>query len=430
MQKNYVLDTNVLLTDPDAIFKFQDNIIQIPLYVIEEIDSFKKEQTDRGKNARTVSRYLDNLRDEGSLRDGVPLKNGGTLRVFIPTFYHDVGKSDTVDTLILKTALELMGCMSLPVILVTADTNMRIRADAWGLQSESYDAERVSLESVDVSIREIAVRPETINRFFKEGGLRLSEVTNDNLPENASVRMVSVTGSSQAALGRVKGETLKPLKTPPAGLLGIRPKNAEQFFALDLLLDPDVSLVTLLGKAGSGKTLLGAVAGLSQVLTGNYQRMIITRPMIPLGRDVGFLPGLLEEKVDPWMGPIYDNLAQIFAASKMSETVDGLKSKDLLKMDPLTYIRGRSLVHQFILMDEAQNMSVHEAKTLISRCGEGTKIVLTGDPFQIDNPYVDSTSNGLSVVAHRFTGQSLAGHVALQKGERSKLADLATILLF
>lgn len=435
MAKVYVLDTNVLIYDPRAIFRFQNNDVVLPIFVIEEVDKFKREQTDRGRNARAVGKILDDLREKGSLKEGVPLPDGGTLKIRVPLGFPRLpGSLDpgNKDSAILQTALFVKEeNKGRETILVTMDTNLRVRSDSYGLATETYRSGSVSVEAVTSSVTEMDVLSKDISTFFRAKSFHIprEEEGGTSTPhENASVLMTAVDCHGQSALARMKKGRLVPLSLPK-NILGISPKNMEQSFALDLLLDPDVALVTLLGVAGTGKTLLATCAGLSQVLDGVYERIIITRPVVPLGRDIGFLPGSKEEKLDPWMQPIYDNLAHILKHGKSPMTVDELKEKEIIKMEPITYIRGRSLSGQFIIVDEAQNLSPHEVKTLVTRCGEGTKIILTGDPFQIDNPYVDSTSNGLSVVAHRFKGQPLAGHVALMKGERSPLADLATKLL-
>ena len=446
MKKNYVLDTNVLLYDPHAIFKFEDNDVIIPIFVIEEVDQFKREGTERGRNARTVCRFLDELRDKGgSLAKGVALDGGGTLRVAVPVTRPELASAldkTAQDQAILQTAIvEMKAAKGRPTVFVTMDTNLRIRADALGVATENYENQRVDIDSIDRGIVEVDVEPTDVDRFFHEG--QLAAPPGSDLTANLCVLLRDKKSPTHTALGRYHADRqmILPLRVPAAGIMGVRPKNKEQTFALELLLDNSIRLVTVLGKAGTGKTLLALACGLKRVVDDEvYTRLLVSRPVIPLGRDVGFLPGDIEEKLNPWMQPIFDNLEFLYQSgnkegSKGEKAKPGsrnfveLLDRGQLQVEPLTYIRGRSLPHQYLIVDEAQNLTPHEVKTIITRCGEGTKIVLTGDPHQIDNPYVDSTTNGLTVVAHRFKGQPLAAHVVLSKGERSELADVAANLL-
>ena len=449
MKKNYVLDTNVLLYDPHAIFKFEDNDVIIPIFVIEEVDQFKREGTERGRNARTACRFLDELRDKGgSLAKGVPLDGGGSLRVAVPTSRPELASAldkTAQDQAILQTAIvEMKADRSRPTVFVTMDTNLRIRADALGVATENYENQRVDVDKIDRGIVELDVDPSDVDQFFHEGQLTPPE--GSGLFANTCVLLRDRKSPSHTALGRYHGDRglVLPLRVPASGVMGVRPKNKEQTFALELLLDNSIRLVTVLGKAGTGKTLLALAAGLRRTVDDEvYTRLLVSRPVIPLGRDVGYLPGDIEEKLNPWMQPIFDNLEFLFQsgnkdsakAEKQPKQNGGQRSfvdlldRGILQVEPLTYIRGRSLPHQYLIVDEAQNLTPHEVKTIITRCGEGTKIVLTGDPFQIDNPYVDSTTNGLTVAAHRFKGQTLAAHVVLSKGERSDLAEIAANLL-
>jgi PhoH-like ATPase len=451
MKKNYVLDTNVLIYDPHSIHKFEDNDVIIPIFVIEEIDQFKREGTERGRNARTVCRFLDELRDNGgSLAQGVALENGGTLRVAVPAERPELQSAldkTGMDQAILQTAIVVQrNDPNTPTVFVTMDTNLRIRADALGVATETYENQRVEVEKIDGGSIELDVDSSLVDRFFHEGQLAAPEGT--ELHANACVLLRDEKQPSHTALGRYhldKGLIL-PLRVPAAGVMGLRPRNREQTFALELLLDPTVRLVTVLGKAGTGKTLLALAAGLKRTVEDDvYTRLLVSRPIMPLGRDVGFLPGDIDEKLNPWMQPIFDNLEFLSNGGKEknekgekgekgapkgpSKNFVDLLERGVVQVEPLTYIRGRSLPHQYLIVDEAQNLTPHEVKTIITRAGEGTKIVLTGDPFQIDNPYVDSASNGLTVAAHRFKGKAVAGHVALTKGERSELAELAANLL-
>ena len=449
MKKNYVLDTNVLLHDPQAVFKFEDNNLIIPIFVIEEIDNFKKEMTERGRNARQVGRYLDNLREQyGSLSEGVQLPSGGSLRVAVPQEKRNQPGRDShmQDIAILQVALEEQARdASIATIFVSMDTNLRIRADALGMKTQNYDAGRVEESIVNVSVLELEVGKELVDQLFS------GNVPKETLPQqpypNQCVMLVDAGKKNHTALGifEDKNGAVVPLRMPREGIWGIKPRNREQSFAMHVLLNDDIKLVTLLGKAGTGKTLLAMAAGLHKTVDENvYVRLLVTRPVMPLGRDIGFLPGDVEEKLHPWMQPIFDNVELLL--SKKSEKhvrrqtenerrfgrhhpAMELIEQGIMEVEPLTYIRGRSLPYQFLIVDEAQNLTPHEVKTIITRCGDNTKIVLTGDPFQIDNPYVDSESNGLAFVAERFRGEAVAGHVTLFKGERSDLAEMAANLL-
>ncbi|MCL2823235.1 MAG: PhoH family protein [Polyangiaceae bacterium] len=435
MKKNFVLDTNVLLHDPHAIFSFEDNHVIIPIFVIEEVDQFKREGTERGRNARTISRLLDGLREQnGSISEGVPLDNGGTLRVALPKSRKklevalDPGQADHA---ILRTAIEIRDKMpDRKTILVTMDTNLRIRADALGITPQNFENKRVQIDKLDSGSTEINVSNEDINAFFQNQELQLQDVT--GLNPNVYINLLG-TDTSKSALGRWDDERQRvvPLRVP-GDVMGIRPKNREQSFALDLLLDDKIQLATLVGKAGTGKTLLALAAALKRTIDdGAYSKVLVSRPIIPMGRDLGYLPGSVDEKLNPWLQPIFDNLELLLgsSASKKPLTMQKLVEDGFIQVEPLTYIRGRSLPHQFLVIDEAQNLTPHEVKTIITRSGQGTKVVLTGDPYQIDNPYVDSASNGLTIVTDRFKKERLSGHVVLAKGERSKLAELASNLL-
>ncbi len=436
MKKNYVIDTNVLLHDPRAIFKFEDNNVIIPIYVIEEVDQFKREGSERGRNARQIARLLDELREQGgSLAKGVPLSSGGTLRVAVPLkqpLLPSAIDKTAMDAAILQTAFD---CREQdggrPTVFVTMDTNLRIRADALGMVSETYENQRVDVEQLDSGVKDLDVDARDIDAFFQEGRLVPREV---QLPPNCCTLLRDRGNPSHTALGRydaAKREIIA-LKTPREGVMGVRPRNKEQSFAIDLLLDESIRLVTLVGKAGTGKTLLALAAGLKRTVEdGMYTRMLVSRPVMPLGRDIGFLPGDVDEKLNPWMQPIFDNLEFLFSSGtrKGPRAYAELLESGQLQVEPLTYIRGRSLPAQFMIVDEAQNLTPHEVKTIITRSGDGTKIVLTGDPGQIDNPYVDSASNGLTIAADAFRSEKLSGHIVLAKGERSELAELAANLL-
>src|SRR6187399_2279351 len=437
MKKNYVLDTNVLIHDPHAVLKFEDNDVILPIYVIEEIDQFKRDANERGRNARTVSRLLDAQRAKGPLSKGVELPDGGSLRVHVPQRRLELKialNPNTGDHAILQTALEFRDeSPDKPTIFVTMDVNLRIRADALGLTTQTYENSAVDLDRVETGIIELSVTAAELDKFFESSSLKPADA--DKINPNACVVLRDDSARPRTALGRFHNEAreIRALKTPREGLLGIRPRNKEQAFALDLLLDDNVKLITLVGKAGTGKTLLALAAGLRRVVDdGAYARLLVSRPVMPLGRDIGFLPGDVDQKLNPWMQPIYDNLEFLLVAGGKRRGMRGFEdpfASGQLQVEPLTYIRGRSLPGQFVIVDEAQNLTPHEVKTVITRCGEGTKIVLTGDPYQIDNPYVDASSNGLSVVADRLKDEPIAGHIQLTKGERSELSNLAATKL-
>ena len=435
MKKNYVLDTNIVLYDPQSIFRFDDNNVILPIYVIEEVDKFKHEATERGRNARQISRSLDALRAEGSLTKGVKLPGGGVLQIVVPATRPELVSAidmSTMDAAILQMAINVRRDRpDEPTIFVTMDCNLRIRADALGMVVETYESNSVSSDELGTGIIEVQVTDDDVASFFQEGSLQLDQ----DIPTNSSILLVGDTEGSKA-MGRYDSKIsgVKSLNVPREGVMGVRPRNREQSMALDLLVDPSIRLVTLIGKAGCGKTLLAIAAGLKAVLEdGEYTKILVSRPVMPLGKDLGYLPGSIEEKLNPWMQPIFDNLEFIFSKEgsrkKSNQTYADLMESGQLQVEPLTYIRGRSLPQQYFIVDEAQNLTPHEVKTIITRAGDGTKIVLTGDPGQIDNPYVDSASNGLTVAADRFRGQACAGHIVLTQGERSELADLATKLL-
>jgi PhoH-like ATPase len=435
--KHFVLDTNVLLHDPRAILQFADNEVVIPIFVLEEVDTFKKEASERGRNAREVARMLDTLRANGRLSDGIPLpEGGGRVRVAsaarsVPTTLRE---SQIADHLILMVALDVRDLSKDgPTIFVTKDVNLRIRADALGLTSMDYEAEQIDIDELYSGMTEMPVPGADVDTFYAQGALPLSET---GLKSNQYVLLRDRDNPSHSALGRFDGTAKKlvQLRKLRDGVWGIRPRNKEQHCALDLLLCDDVKLVTLIGKAGTGKTMLALAAGLQKVVEEQlYSKLLVSRPIFPLGRDVGYLPGDIEEKLNPWMQPIYDNVEFLMGLSKQ-ERKTGRSYQELIdlgyiEIEPLTYIRGRSIPNQFIIVDEAQNLTPHEVKTIITRVGEATKVVLTGDPYQIDNPYVDATSNGLTTVVEKFKGEPVAGHVTLSKGERSALAELASNVL-
>lgn len=441
MKKVFVLDTNVLLHDPTAMMQFKDNDVVLPITIIEELDRFKKQSEMTGRNAREASRRLDELRQQGHLINGVEINNGGKLRVALchrETFLElpPELERDRGDNAILATGLELKRQCQCPVVLVSKDINLRIKADALGLVAEDYKTDKIDVQELYTGLTEVLVSAEEINQLFKAGYLALP---GDFFP-NQMLTLVDAVNPSHTALATVDGGSGKVVvlnKLPHGGVSRIYPRNREQKFALELLLKDSISLVTLVGKAGTGKTLLAIAAGLQKVADERlYTRLLISRPVIPMGKDIGYLPGDVNEKLTPWMQPLYDNFDLIFGtqdpSGKPSHWRRGheeLMEQGMLQIEPLTYIRGRTIPKQFLIVDEAQNLTPHEVKTILTRAGEGTKVVLTGDLDQIDNPYVDAASNGLTYVVEKFKEEPLAGHMTLFKGERSGLAERAATLL-
>lgn len=438
--KTFILDTNVLLYDPQALFRFQENDIVIPITVIEEIDRFKKDMNETGRNARQVSRLLDDLRKQGSLSAGIGIKSGGSLRVEI--YEEKVMKrlppelrEERGDNRILAVAVDVKEKKpDEPVIFVTKDTNLRIKADAIGLVAEDYESDKVSIDELYTGFAEMEVEPELVDRFHGQGWVELPSA----YLANQFVTLRDQINGSHTAIGKYDAEKKRLTsirRIAKEGVWSIHPRNREQSFALDALLDDSIKLVTLVGKAGTGKTLLAIAAGLHKTAEENvFNRLLVSRPVFPMGRDLGFLPGDIEEKLAPWMQPIFDNVELLLSGHEGDKRQHNKGYKELMSMgimdiEPLTYIRGRSIPNQYMIVDEAQNLTPHEIKTIVTRAGEGTKIVLTGDPYQIDNPYVDSSSNGLTYVVEKFKEQSIAAHVTMMKGERSALAELAANLL-
>ncbi|MFD2672343.1 PhoH family protein [Marinicrinis sediminis] len=444
MKKIYVLDTNVLLQDPNAIFSFDDNEVIIPAIVLEEIDSKKRNADEIGRNARYVSRLLDSLRDqEGRLHDGVNLENGGTLKVELNhksfrRLQETFGES-TNDNRILAVALnyhleQKEMDTPRPVILVTKDTLVRIKADVLGLRAQDYLSDHVApMSDFYTGYNKLTVHPAIIDEFYSFRELQLKKLNIEyRLNPHEFVILKDELGTSKSALLKVSrdGLSLEPLHLSNDPIWGIGARNTQQRMALELLLNDDIPLVTLTGRAGTGKTLLALAAGLMKVEDEHrYKKLLIGRPVVPVGKDIGYLPGEKEEKLRPWMQPVYDNLEFLFDTKKAGDIDKILAGLGSIQVEALTYIRGRSIPSQFIIIDEAQNLSKHEVKTIISRVGEGSKIVLMGDPEQIDHPYLDAESNGLTYVVERFKEQSISGHVTLHRGERSALAQLATDLL-
>ncbi|MBS2027787.1 MAG: PhoH family protein [Deltaproteobacteria bacterium] len=438
MKKTFILDTNVLLHDPKALFAFDDNDVVVPIYCIEEIDQFKRDLSELGRNARQVSRILDGFRAKGNLGEGVRNDRGGLMRVLFSerNLPKEMGNQGENDSRILAVALDVRDSEAgASAIFVTKDTNLRIRADALGLTAEDFDSERVEISDLYTGITELPVAGNLIDAFYKNGESELPSGV--ELFSNQYVLLKDESNPSHSAMGKVNGQRARIvplLRSNKEGVWGIRPRNMEQSFALDLLLNDDIKMVTMVGKAGTGKTLLAIAAGLHKTMEeGIFHKLLVSRPIFPLGRDIGYLPGDVEQKLNPWMQPIFDNVEFLMnlsrAEKRAGRSYTELMDLGILEIEPLTYIRGRSIPNQFIIVDEAQNLTPHEVKTIITRAGDGTKIVLTGDPYQIDNPYVDSTNNGLVHVVNRFKQEKIAGHITMSKGERSELAELAANLL-
>jgi len=436
--KNYIIDTNVLLHDPNSLLSFENNNVLIPIEVIEEIDRFKRESTELGQNARAVSRMLDGFRGEGRLSEGVKLPTGGRLRIVFQKNGqekngHAVFSGNTVDNRILSLAATIQKHQPKnPTILVSKDINLRIKADALGLQAEDYETDRVFIKDLYTGMVEMPAGPQQLAAFRAKGELELK--SGRQYFPNEYCTLMDETNPKRTALSKVdaSGAKLIPILDARDGVWGIKPRNREQHFAFDALLDDRVKLVTLMGKAGTGKTLLAMAAGLKRTVHDReFRRLVVARPTISMGKELGFLPGSLEEKLAPWMQPIHDALEML---SDLNMGHDHRRSTDLMRsgsivVEALSYIRGRSIANQFMIIDEAQNLTPLEAKTIITRVGHGTKIVFTGDPYQIDNPYVDSSSNGFNYVVSRFRTEAIAAHIELQKGERSELAELAANIL-
>ena len=491
--KTFVLDTNVLIHDPQSIFKFQENNLAIPVEVLEELDTIKTEQsTERGRNARRVHRILqDLLPDSRSMHEGVELPNGGTLSVIINPYLMEPGKHSPAmerlravlpdlskqDNRIIASALFVQERFPPPTVLVTKDVNVQLKARAVGLESEDYLTDKVPEDVDEASYREIPLSIYELQRFCSEGEFEIDAKSARQLYQNEYVLLRSDEGKTMPA--RYYGDSVvQRLKIPefvkaPGGI-PIRARNLEQQFLMDALLDDSIHMLTCFGKAGTGKTLLSTACALHQTLDENsrYDGVSISRPVIALGKDIGFLPGTLDEKMKPWLQPYYDALEVLipskppkepqFASKKvskkkrwkrdnmmasmsppqalngnhanhgtlgMTKPYERLLKSGLVEIEALCFIRGRSIARRFFILDEAQQLTPHEVKTVITRISEGSKIILIGDPAQIDNPYVDSRSNGLVYCHNRMKGQSIAAHVTLKKGERSELAELAADLL-
>lgn len=459
-QKLFILDTNVLVHDPTALFNFKNEMVGIPTIVLEELDKFKGEMSERGRNAREATRLLDGLREKGSLSEGIPLDNGGTLKVlFVPIdkipripFVLDIN-----DNKILLTAF-FMKQEGYDVCFITKDINARVKADVLGIYAEDYLKETVSAEEFYKGWMNVEVPAIELKRDFPS---ILDKLVDDKaLAINEFVLVASQHNQYNYRVFRYLGGRHFKIVHEPLLKWPLKARNPQQLMALDLLLDNTIQFVTLFGPAGTGKTFLALLAGLHKVLgEDEYEKILVSRPVVPLGRDIGYLPGTVEEKLHSWMLPIYDNMEFIMHSSQVGQhfedlddrherrkskkgaprdkqrqngslrPMDELVRQGKLSLEAITYMRGRSIPYQYIIIDEVQNLTPHEVKTLVSRVGEGSKIILAGDPYQIDSPYLDFISNGLVVISERFRGQRLFGTVYLQTSERSELSKLVSELL-
>ena len=445
--KHFVLDTNVLLHNPNALFMFADNEVVIPFDVIEELDKFKAGTDDLGRNARTVIRHLDQLRQKGNLSDGVAVEQtGGRVRVILEEDQKICRglTANTPDNRIICTAKTLADDGK-RVVFISKDINARIKSDALGLTTEDFEAQKVDFDKLYTGYREMNVAGSVIDELFRAKQFKPDTNGGEKLLANEFVLLKDQNDPSHTAIARYRSGDgmLVPVRPRRGPVFGIMPRNLQQTMALDLLLDDSVKLVSLIGSAGTGKTLLALAAGMTKVLNEQtYVKLLCARPIMPLGRDIGYLPGGKDEKLTAWMQPIFDNMAYLLSnrlsgadkehqshatsPSSVEQRITQLMDAGQIVLEPLTYIRGRSIPNQYMIVDEAQNLTPHEVKTIASRVGEGTKLVLTGDATQIDNPYLDSSSNGLSYLVERLKDQPIVGHVTLAKSERSELASLVT----
>ena len=434
--KTFVIDTNVLLHNPNAVFVFADNHVVIPMTVLEELDKFKSANNELGANSREVARALDRLRAQGSVRDGIPTPQGGLIQVVLR--YDDlVGMLPGVNDNRILGCAHLLKREGRNVVFVSKDINARIKADALGIASEDFKNQRVDFDALYTGWCTVKVPRELIDAAHAEGGVPLSlikDIGEFQLGANQFVLLRDEGDEKRSALCMHDPATrsLRRLGEDCAKRYGVGPRSLEQRMAFELLLNDKLKLVTLVGRAGTGKTLLALACGLAKTLgEERYNKMLVGRPIMPLGQDIGYLPGTKDDKLSHWMGPIFDNLHFLLASEERDpdDVIKRLIQEERVTLEALTYIRGRSISKQYVIVDEAQNLTPHEIKTIISRAGADTKIVLTGDPQQIDNPYLDANSNGLTFVVERMRDQAIAGHITLTKSERSELAGIAASIL-
>jgi len=459
MRKTYILDTNVLLSDPNCLNNFKDNDLIIPIVVLEELDRHKSRSDEVGRNCREITRILDELTKKGSLKDGVALPTGGTLRVITAaekkkSIKKDALDSTAVDNMIINFAMDFGKSLPEKVFLVSKDINVRVKCSSLGIQAQDYLSLRATdnFDSLYSGVKVLTTPNEMISNFYEGTPINIKDITSDHTYPNQLFVLKSSDANFASALCRANRDGLLMPLQKFENIFGVKPRNKEQNFSLDLLMNPDVKLVTLTGRAGCGKTLLAIAAGLAQLDSIGthpiYQKLIVSRPIHPVGKDIGFLPGTLAEKMEPWVAPVRDNLEFLLNSSsgkkfgkfRIKKNDDGqnsfndpyldlMQQKGLIEIEAITYIRGRSIPNAFIIIDEAQNLTMHELKTIITRAGDKTKIVLTGDLEQIDNVHVDSFTNGLTHAIEKFKEFDISGHVTLLKGERSDLATLASKIL-
>ncbi|MEM8728245.1 MAG: PhoH family protein, partial [Chlamydiota bacterium] len=431
--KTFVLDTNVLLHDPDALKRFEGNGVVMPLVVLEKLDKLKRFSDELGKNARHVIRFIDQLK--GNIFKGIKLDNGATFSVFVEDqTMSKQGFSLPIDSnkhRVLFAAYRLKQIGREEVILISKDFILRIKAESMGIEARDYENLKNSYESLYKGLRKLDLPKQQIDTFLTTG---LTHLPGEELVANEYVRFSCPEKST--AFGRFNGKRgrIERVEGLSSEVWGIKPLNDEQECAMHMLMDDDIKLITMLGQAGTGKTLMALTCGLWKVFDqGVYHRILISRPIMPLGKDIGYLPGTKEEKMVHWMQPIYDNLEYICETTSGSgngaDTKQWIMESEKIEMEAVTFIRGRSLAHSYIIIDEAQNLTPHEVKTIVSRAGKGTKVILTGDPTQIDNPYLDKNSNALTYVVNKFKDRPIYGHVMFQKTERSELAAIATRIL-
>ncbi len=467
--KHFVLDTNVLLHNPNALFVFQEHEVVVPFTVVEELDKLKRQNDDIGRNARQCIRHLDRLRTRGRLIEGVPWGDNGDgepirrssgptgsvrIDIFAGGDRPAVLREDTPDNAIIAVAWALHE-RDERAVFVSKDLNARIKSDSLGIRTEDFENQKVDADRLYTGYHELTISGDSIDELYAERMLHMDRVADalvDEKPDGSTVEREVLANEylvlqddedeHHSGLARRLADTdhLIPVTGPRKPVFGIMARNVQQTMALDLLLDDEVKMITLLGAAGTGKTLLAVAAGMAKVFSEErYDKLLVARPIMPMGRDIGYLPGDKDEKLGAWMQPIFDNLSYLLSTRgsplqtpesfTTEQRVRKLVADGKLVLEPLTYIRGRSIPHQFMIVDEAQNLTPHEVKTIVSRVGEGTKVILTGDVQQIDNPYLDSASNGLSYTVEKMKGNGLVGHVTLTKSERSSLASLAAQLL-
>ena len=437
MKKTYVIDTNVFLTNANSIFEFKNNDIVVPIKVLDEIDKHKKRQDGVGLNARSTIRILDGLRSKGNLHKGVRLAKGQGI-IYVKGYDPEdmpIGCDlKSADNEIITTAItEMKSHTKRKVVVVTRDINMRVKCDSLGIITEDYIPNKIVSDETKLYTGFVKhlVDDQLVDQFYSGEEIKLDkDEVKSKFKPNQFIMLVSNANEKKTALARFMNYNLPLQKVTEYnnGLWGLRPRNKEQTFAFDLLMDPEVPIVTLIGKAGCGKTLLAIAAGLEQVIEkGIYKKLVVSRPVQPMGKDIGYLPGTMEEKMKPWLMPIQDNLE--FLMNGQHKSMDMFFDKGVIQVEALTYIRGRSINNAFIIIDEAQNLTIHELKTIITRVGENTKVILTGDIEQIDSMYLDATSNGLSHAVEKMKNYELSGHMTLIKGERSKVATLASKVL-